>query len=412
MDMIALTKLISDLSLYFAATGFIMRFVSTTAYNDGLISVASRSGGVFLQFILLIISGMCSYALRNKKALRFLPLLIFVPVFLISRNPIDSLWVAFPCLLVAVNTVRKRFGCDRKRFMDSWKWMLGISAACVFLYLFIPYTDGGAGENGAPIFFLLYAASSVVLMRCLRQPEDVLRDKRFRITNISLVLSVGIAGFALSIVSRALSLDVSHISAFLYKIGYALDTGFKEFRVNNLPSLRCSDIYMPSDPGSRPSDGVFLDPQGHIVVNGIPTGVMIAMLAAVAALFVIAGVLLFRRKNARRAVSTRQTESEGGKGKAAARKADQPYETLSNRNAVRKLYRKFLNVCRKKKISINSYDTTLDIRNSAENAFPKDALDNIRAVYAVSRYDGATPVSDADVKAARNAYIAIKRNGT
>lgn len=400
MGIITFTKLISDIALYFAVTGFIMRF----NYYQGS---AMISGGVFIEFILLILSGTGAYLLRNKRAFRFVPLLLLIPLFIISRDSADKLWMALPSLYIIVNAVKNRYGCDRKKYMRTWKIYMSVAAIATFTYLIIPYTDGGARENGAPLFFIVYAAASVMLMRALRQPDDVLDSPGYAVKNIMTLLTVAAFSFSLSYAARILNINTESIGYWLYTVGQALDSGFTKMKFD-WGQVSCARSFSPIDYTAHPSDSP-LNHHTASFISGMPVGVMIFLIAAVAALFVLAAVILFKRRDSRHTVASEKIRDadEGEKPRVTARSAVQ--ETLSNRKTVRKLYRKFLNACRKKQIAVNAYDTTLDIMNSAQDAFDSNALQDIRAVYAMSRYDGQTPVQDEDVRTAKTAYLAIKR---
>ncbi len=410
MEIIALTKLISQISLYFAATGFIMRFVSTTAYNEGVVAVAS--GGVFLQFIIIVAAGICGYVLRNKKYLRFAALILIPPVFMLSKNIVDSIWVVFPCLIVITDVITNKYGCDRKRFIDSFKWAITISAICIFLYYFIPYNDGGTGENGAPLFFMLYIASSVILMRSMRQSNDILNSIGFKISNIVAVTAITAVIIALGYAVRFVSaqFDGSAVAQFIEEFGVWLAAILPN--IGKIIITPWGNYNAPSlgwNIAEQESDEYELGHTTFSTINGMSAGVT-ALLIVIAVLAVVFAVFVLIRKKQSR-ILQKHTYGRDDKNDGETEVIKSPVITSSNRNTVRRYYRKFMQICRKKELIIEQYNTSLDIRNAALDKFSPEALDELRKVYSNSRYDYATPVDDESVRLAKKAYAAIRKSG-
>ncbi|MBR5868040.1 MAG: DUF4129 domain-containing protein, partial [Clostridia bacterium] len=107
-----------------------------------------------------------------------------------------------------------------------------------------------------------------------------------------------------------------------------------------------------------------------------------------------------------------------GKGSRSAAREEEPETVVapgmrkreqrrSNRGKVRKLYREYLKMVRRKGQKLETYQTTADILEKHPQNTDTEAAARLRQVYLKARYDTGKAVTDEDVEQAKAAMKAV-----
>lgn len=132
-------------------------------------------------------------------------------------------------------------------------------------------------------------------------------------------------------------------------------------------------------------------------------GILIVIALLAIALF---AVLKIRKKNAEEADSAGDIRTHIKKD--AKKESRSKIRALGNRNAVRRCYRRFMQLCLKKKISISKSTTAREItENAKEIGFLPDECDSLMRIYLLARYSQSA-VSDDDARLANRILRRIK----
>ena len=169
-------------------------------YMSTLGFVVSRFGetrGSLLYIALGLIAGTgCMLAQRAKGALRFLPLLLFAPAFLLARS-VAAVILPVPVLLLMVLRSHARAWRGEYELTRT----LFKAGTCVYMALLAVMALAGSGSRfltDALPLFVTWLLLTVLNLRLLRNGDTANFGGRFRVLNALLVLGVALIGFLLS----------------------------------------------------------------------------------------------------------------------------------------------------------------------------------------------------------------------
>ena len=200
-------KIICVLSLYFAFASYAVKIF----FGAGTNPYAAFAVCVF-------VSALCFPLRDGWKRLIPLPLLCFIIPFVYSngQSAAKIIFVALPCAYVIATVAVKRFSADYNAFYSFFVK----GAAALGVLFFVAAVNSGnvpAGENF--IFILAFLTFGVVLMRTLRQSEEIRKRPAFQLANLSAALAVLAAGLLFN--SGAISAAIKFIGrliSFLFSL--------------------------------------------------------------------------------------------------------------------------------------------------------------------------------------------------
>ncbi|MDR0838538.1 MAG: DUF4129 domain-containing protein [Oscillospiraceae bacterium] len=398
MSAVIALKLICDMCFYLTFAGFI----------GGL----AGGVGVLPAFPFLAAATYLCCVLRNKKLLRFPPLLLLaaIPLFL-NVNLAGYIVLAPPAVYLIVNVAC--FPPDTSDLSYGGVFSL-------FLKLLIPFSvvvvfiARWALESSSLPYALIFLAGAIILMRMLRHEPEILEQLRFKLMNSISVFAVIIAGALFS--SQAFLTVVKTLLGGLYvHVIMPVLMAITRVLLFILSPLSLFELKPPENDLSGDMEiGVPDDMDwGEIKEAGIgPTiirYVVYAIIAAIAVFLIVKLVKKLRGSGRTRRVASGVAElrvAVDGNQKRGDRRARMA-------NPIRETYRKFMLLCEKEGIEILPASTTRDISDAYGNIFGElDSSQRLRDIYIESRY-GEKAADKAEVKECKDIYTKFnKKNAT
>ncbi len=381
----AMLKLICEMSLYCAVSGFFLALLEST-HN------------IFLPMLEIVVMSALSYMLRDMKAVRFLPHLPGIYMFYLiicGDEPVNTVWVLPIYIYSIVVTAKKLYNCDRRWFIMLYKYAVWIVA--VFGLAGSAFSARLGGDNGSGAFAIVFMVSGMLLLRYARQSPVLVKDAYFNAVNIGSAAFVAVGGIAIAFIIKYSYLLICKL------LGWLLSLKEPTGHIGN---------YIEITPSPTPEGNWTLDDAPYTTAPPVTTGkgdykpaigilILIALLAV--ALF---AVLRIRKKNAEEADSAGDIRTRIKKD--SKKESGSKIRALGNRNAVRRCYRRFMQLCLKKKIAISKSMTAREITDSAKKiGFLPDECDSLMRIYLLARYSQSA-VSDDDARLANRLLRRIK----
>ena len=396
-------------------------FCDATLYLGGLGCLGMLQNcrpGLFWVPFLLLAAACLSGKLTGRGPwwLRYVPTAVVMPCLFLPGNRAGVL-AALPMLVyLPLYVYNNRRATDYDYAVDRFRYSL-IAAAFVLLLALAMQSSRWA--DGLPWLFL-YFSLSVTLLRLLRHDDRVARARRFQALNLTGVLLVCGAGFALSqpgiiaairLAWRWFSENVLLRLAVL--VLYVLQLAF--YLIARLVSLLLPGIGegpLPELPSALPGEGSELFAQQVGEVRALPPVVRFALHAVGFAIAAVLVFLLLRALAQRigRGESVSGTDERESLDKLEAPRPRAPLLRRSAGDGVRLWYRRALALIRARGGRVEANMNTLQIEQSNRDAVNPDALRALREVYLPVRYGGRAG-SREDAARARAAYEQLKKVG-
>ncbi len=397
MDAAIVLKLLADMALWLAAAGF---FAPTLPFAAPALLVAA--------------CGSASAALAGKKPpVRLLPLLPVLLVFLWIHSWADALVLVPPCAYVLFAAAAGRFGVEYDSFAGVFKPAATILALAV-LSAFVFAPAGAAAKNALP-YTVSYVIAGVLLLRLLRHDEAARRSPGALLLGVAAPLAavaaavlltgagaLGALGDALGFLYRTLVAPILMGLAYaVYGVAWAFARALRFLFSPSGAEGNGEPVALPEIPDA----GQLLPERGES-----PLGAQILIaLGALAALFT--AYLLFRKllgtRVAPAAFAANETRSRLDGPPSSQKRA--PFYARTPRDAVRRVYRRFLLLVEDAGTKLPPSATSLDAVNAAISYFDAAAAGQLRELYLLARYS-AHEITRADVKRARTLLETVKKS--
>ena len=326
-----------------------------------------------------------------------------------------ELLLALPMLVYSAFYVR-----NNRRATDYYYAFRRFRAEMVAtpLFLLFSLTIGrNSLENAIPALFL-YLAMSITLLRMLRHEERILRQRRFQMLNLAGIAGVGALGAALStnwaiealraaarfLYTCALLPVLNAALAVIQLIVRGIGWFFSLFPHSDMPA----EIPALEEQMGFGADGAleYLTAEEAMANPAVRRALEIVgiAIAVVAAFFVLRalskhapGAVGPERSEERESLDSPQIRAKRsvrarGEGKSVA--------------GVRRVYASFLKMAEARGVLLNGRQNSLQIRDMAREKMDSEALDALRSVYILARYDGSA--DEADLKQAQSALKRLK----
>lgn len=397
MDAAIVLKLFCDMALWFAAAGF---FAPTLPFA--------------LPALLFAACGSASAALAEKKpVVRLLPLLPALLVFLWVHSWADALVLVPPCAYVLFAAAAGRFGVGYDSFAGVFKPAAAILALAVLSALvFAP--AGVAAKNALP-YAVLYVIAGVLLLRLLRHDEAARRSPRAFLLGVAAPLAA-VAAAALLTGAGALG-ALGDALGFLYRTLVApvlMGLAYAVYGVAWAFARVLRFLFSPSggDGNGEPVALPEIPDAGELLPERGESPLVTQILIALGALFTLfAAYLLFRKLLGTRVAAAgfpaNETRSRLDGPPPVQKRA--PFHARTPRDAVRRVYRRFLLLVEDAGTKLPPSATSLDAVNAAAGYFDAAPAGQLRELYLLARYS-AHEITRTDAKRARFLLEAVRKS--
>lgn len=383
-------KVFADLCLYFGIAG----------------GAAPWFGGTELFLLwpaLLCAAGVWLAALGEKwPVMRFAGLIPPLASLLLAGRLLDFFLLAPALIYTVLILLTGRFDLNRERYHDFFFRSLLVAGALSLLVISYPTSSW----QNLVFFMALYLLLGIFMMRQLRLDQGGWGTRGLNMLSLMATIAFGgvlclLAWLVLQLCGPVWGVISSILVYILSGIVYAV-----VFLSKFLPSLGAQgpkefempEMTMGNDPMSKQLKD-FENPMTDQVLTII--GIVLAVVIAV---LVIWRMLKTTKK--RKAVTARMTSSE---------RIDVPRETApslfsSNRDKVRRAYRKFMQLLLERGVTLKQSDTTAEIQSSA--AFLRDPAPagELRKLYLTARYDEDAEVTGQQAKEAKDLLKTIRKD--
>ncbi len=387
MTLLVFLKALSDLGFLYTLIGFFC-----------VIAGASPSA-LLLSLAIEALALTLSYRLTNRRALRFLPLVLLIGCFFFADGAAYIVMVAIGTVYVFLPVIRRTYEPDGDRQAQIFKlfWILTL-ALILFGLLFQQAAFLSQYLVPSAVTTLL---SMIVLNRSLRHEPEVYCSRRYQLVNLAIVLGIGLIVMLLSS-NWFISGCVYALRLIYTAIVEPILQGMIYLLVYLIQAVIWLFSWIRFGGSSEEKENVELDLSGNAADLGLDStdGDYFVVENALTALGILAGcVLLFfllrfllRRNGAKKPVPGIRDIRSGIDAPAAQG------ERFPNGNPiarVRAQYRRFLRHCSALGVDRKISDTSLDIRNKSAKSVDSAASDELRTLYLQARYNNHAAKSDA-----------------
>jgi len=422
MKLVYSLKLLSDLLFYLSFAG--------------LVSVLIGGDGFFDILMLLVPCAVLLGVWANAGWLKFLSLAFLIPAALSALEyGVIHLLLPAPVFFYIVHYATN-LPYDIKTIQYSGAFKIYMTLNLVISFVFIVYFPiiSWAISSATIPYAIMFCASSVVLMHMVRHDTEILSHTRFKIVSVLSILSVFLLGAILGTerVVQALLSALSNVYVlfailfvtlcafivFIKRSGYNFRKLLKRISILRLAiisalisAILIAVITLSNDVVDvelLTGGGYAGDAQNIWLIILLITISSIVLMMAVYLIMILYEFacmlyrLLMDKYPAGKASPgfERVMLNEEGPEKAKVRITD---------NQIRHIYRKFLKLCKLKRVAIETGSTTADIAKSfghMANEYENAAL--LREIYIGIRYGEKVPGSD-DIKKVQGIYRGLKR---
>jgi hypothetical protein len=203
MELAFLYKIICGLSLYFAWGSYIFRHIIGFNENN------------YIHFFIYTAVGMLCFYIRGGWK-RFVPLPLLGAVYLLFINDEITIrhiiYTLLPCMYIFNIVIKKRYTAEHSIFYQGF---IKGTASLALLFGIAAILSGINPPHDTVFFIMLYLVCGVVLLRTLRQSEEIQYNPLFRFMNLSLVLLVVFTAFLLN--SGVIGVILRYIRELLHR---------------------------------------------------------------------------------------------------------------------------------------------------------------------------------------------------
>lgn len=362
---------------------------------------------------LLIMAGCCWLAFHLRATLwRLAPLALMGFCWFYVGSIADLAVLVPPVVFIFLTVANGLFYEDIHAFRARFTVCIKVLPVLLLFGLIISRTSL---ESMSLPFWPVFLFSGVLLLRLLRQSEEILRQTKFKILNAATLLATGVIGFALGS-KAAVSAMLAALSA-VYRLIFApilLGISYAFVALLWLLEPIAALVFKRQEAEEMPptTEGPMQEMAEEMIQGEVSdlVGQIFTALAIIAAIIII--ILVFKKmlgkRNAMAAnAGALEERSSAEESKRAGR--DLPLFGGTPRQRVRAIYRKFLKLCRYYGIAEEPDDTSRQIAYQATAAglCPGRECDDMRGIYVSARYSEAEITGD-DVKTMRDKYNSIK----
>lgn len=376
MSLLFALKVLSDLCLYFTLAGAVGLWCGQTMVLlwPGLL-LASAAG---------LAAGLAER--RPRNGLHLLP----TAACLLFPHSIFDWIVLVPAIVYVLFLIsRKRFSVIHGHFLDTFTRGL-IFAGAALLFCLV-----GADLKQAAAYAAGYVLIGVFLLRQLRLGHC--ESWRERLLNLSGLLAVlALCGLLCFILWSGIQLPFQHLFLwFFYLLWYVFRVAVSLLNHVKLaaaaPAEEQTQVFRKFDLPSFSMETMRreLNPDNALIL-----GVLLAVGFAVGAFFLLRRMLRTLRKNS--GSTTRRVWTEPLRPTASGRPL-----AATDRDRLRRVYRKFLELLRSRDVSLSQTQTTAQIHRAAIHAADPESAGLLRRLYLPARYDSAAEIGPEQVREAR-----------
>lgn len=401
MNLLFLFKCISDFSFFFALANYV-------AYACG------GSGVPFTAAVLPVAAlFLGSLTAARKPRLRLLPLLLLPLGLLFLHHGGDRAVYLCACCYCALLVQKQLFA---QSYTDACL-SLSRNVAVLLALPFLALISGGFAmlTHYCVPYVLLFLGASILQTRMLRHDSATLKSRGFLLKN--LLALAGVAALSLAASAPRFLALLAHGGKLLYQatlfpvlmlLAYAASAIIWLLgKILDLLNIRFSH-YQP-----RPqeiAEAVGVKNIEYKQITEMDPRVKAVILALVAVLVIaLAAFLLYKlvASHRRRPADVAFTDT---REKLETRRPPRReyFAPRDPQKAVRHYYRRFLEECRGKGVTITPESTTEEISGAAVAFFDAQAVSKLRDLYLEARYSGK-PVTRQVAKEAKEAYNQIVR---
>ena len=390
MNFLIAVKIFADLCLYFGLVGGAFPWFGDTE--------------MFLLWPpLLCAAGVWLGAMgETRPILRFAGLLPPLVSLLLAGRLSDFILLAPALIYTAIILLLSRFELNREEYQTYFTHSFCI-AGIVGVYILICATSTWRYVVYALALYLLLG---IFLLLQLRLTQDGWHSRGLNMLSLVVVITLGgvlcllawlvlqLSGPVWTVISNIL---VYILSGIVYA-GVFLSKLLASLGVRGPEEIEWPDWDSGKDPLAEQLEDP-INPVTDQVLNII--GIVLAVLIAI---LVIWRMLKTTKK--RKAVAQRMSSTE---------RIDVPRETLpnlfsSNRDKVRRSYRKFMQLLLDRGVKLKESDTTAEIQSSADFLQDPAPASQLRQLYLTARYDEEAEVTSQQAKEAKDLLKTIRKD--
>ena len=384
MSFLIAVKVFADLCLYFGLVG----------------GAAAWFGGTEMFLLwpaLLCAGGVWLGAMdETRPVLRFAGLIPPLASLLLAGSVLDFVLLAPALIYTVIILLLGRFELNREQYQTFFARSLWAAGALGALILTYPTSDW----RSLVFFLCLYLLLGFFLLQQLRLTQDGWHSRCLNM--LSLAAAIFFGGVLCLVAWLMLHLwdpVWNVVSYILIQIVYAVI--FLSKLLPTLGSLAHQEYDLPTSITDVNLERL----KGRVnpVTDQLLTiiGIVLAVLIAVLVIW-----RLLKTTKKRKAVAQRATGTEH---------IDVPPEKSfslfsSNRDKVRRSYRKFMQLLLAQGIKLKQADTTAEIRSSASFLQNTDPADQLRDLYLTARYDEEAEVTNQQAKEAKELVKTLRRD--
>lgn len=390
MSFLIAVKIFADLCLYFGLVG----------------GAAPWFGGTELFLLwpaLLCAAGVWLGAMgETRPILRFVGLISPLASLLLAESVLDFVLLAPALIYTVLILVTGRFDLNREQYHDFFFRSLLVAGALSLLVISYPTSDW----RTLAFFMALYLLLGFFLLLQLRLTHGGWGSRGLNM--LSLVTAIAFGGVLClaawlvlhlwapvwNVVSNILVQILSGIVyavVFLAKLFPSLGTaGPKEFE---MPEMTTGQ-----DPMTEQLEN-FENPVTDQVLTII--GIVLAVLIAALVIWRMLKTMKKRKAAAQRISSTERIDVPHEKGFSLF---------SSNRDKVRRSYRKFMQLLLDRGVKLKQSDTTAEIQSSASFLHDPAPAGQLRQLYLTARYDEEAEVTSQQAKEAKELLKTIRKD--
>ncbi len=350
---------------------------------------------VYLSGIIITITAVTSCLLRNRGRLRFLPLPALVLAIVCAPGLITVFWI-LPAIAYAISITVKR---SYRGLFDEFDVFYKIGAVLVTVLAIASNMNAviKGSDNGAFFFALVFLCGGIIKLRCMRHKSAMLRTNyAFHAHNIlTAIIILAVA----AMLTGAVYVSFSTIQRIIPDIEV---TGGEA--PNPIEPIRTREPLKQTQEPVEATPEVSSEP----LPNDTEPNMLPIQIAVFIILLILICIFISRRVN-------KTPEKDSGTEKHLYIKEPPVLRTHTNqkdrvnREAIRRIYRRFLRYCDSHNMPIYCNYTSSDVNMVVKQASSlNEQCDALRGIYMVARYDFDSTITREDVSHAKALVTAIK----
>ena len=395
MEIIVIGRFICEMVLYHMVFGYAA-------------SLFNMRHEMYIPYAIFVVIGTVAWYLRKKKwFIRYLPILALIPVIWIATDaPADLICLVPPALLLGINIATNRLDIDYDSYTKFFK--RGLIFMIPFLLFAILMPGSVSVERLTYPCVIVFLAVSIVVIRALRQDEDVVKQWRFKLLNTGTIVIMCICGIvfstkaatsaymwvfvAMGTVVRYILIALRTVLAFVMMLFVGPDMAEEMLEANEHPVGEGGQIETSPSPSPTPEP---LPPPTE-------TAPLWVLIIIVGMLFAVVLAILVMARAEKRSKTVGYTSEDLGDDKRnfnIAAGIASLFRRTEPTEKIRKQYRRYIAIIRKSSVITEATHTTKDIACMATaRGFDESINAEIRNMYIKARYSKASAVTSDDVK--------------